>query len=116
VQNIEIYLTTKISCQARHIRLLDRISEALARDVRPSSLFWVNQAYLTPYLGSRDLTRTCPAAQPYPALYPDSRDLTRTCLTPIQDMSDISALSRVTPALSGLLARFRRWWPDMSGS
>jgi hypothetical protein len=27
VQNIKIYLTIKISCQARHIRLLGRISE-----------------------------------------------------------------------------------------
>jgi hypothetical protein len=29
-------------------------------------------------------------------------------------MSDLSALSRVTLALSGFLARFQRWLPDMS--
>jgi hypothetical protein len=59
VQNIKIYLTTKISCQARHIRLLGRIPKALAGHVRPSPLPWVNHAYPTPYPGSRDLTRTC---------------------------------------------------------
>jgi hypothetical protein len=30
-------------------------------------------------------------------------------------MSDLSALSQVTTAISGFLAGFRRWWPDMSG-
>jgi hypothetical protein len=38
VQNIKIYLTTKISCQARHIQLLGRFPEALARHVQPFSL------------------------------------------------------------------------------
>jgi hypothetical protein len=60
------------------------------------------QPYLAPYLGSNNLTRTCPAAQPYLAPYLGSRDQTRTCLAPSQDMSGLSALSRVTPALSGV--------------
>jgi hypothetical protein len=34
VQNIEIYLITKISCQARHIWLLGQFTEALAGYVR----------------------------------------------------------------------------------
>jgi hypothetical protein len=78
----------------KHIRLLGQILEALARLVRPSSLSWVNQAYSAPYPGFRDLTPTCP--------------------TPILNISDLSALSRVTLALSSFLARFQRWWQDMS--
>jgi hypothetical protein len=56
VQNIKIYLTTKIFCQAGHIRLLGRIPEALAGHVWASSLSRVNQAYPASYPGSRDLT------------------------------------------------------------
>jgi hypothetical protein len=35
VQNIEIYLTIKISCQAGHIRLLGQIPEAVVGHVQP---------------------------------------------------------------------------------
>jgi hypothetical protein len=48
VQNIEIYLTTKIAWQAEYIRSLSWIPEALAGHVRPSSLSWVNPAYSVP--------------------------------------------------------------------
>jgi hypothetical protein len=96
VKNIEIYLTTKISCQARHIWLLGWFPEALAGHVRL-------------------IARTCPTSQPYPALYLGSRDLTQTYSTPSLDLSDLSVLSRVTPALSGFLAGFQRPNPDMSG-
>jgi hypothetical protein len=61
VQNIKIYLTTKISCQAGHIRLLGQISEALAGHVWPSSLSQVNQAYPTARLDFKGSVRTCPA-------------------------------------------------------
>jgi hypothetical protein len=42
LQNIKIYLTTKISCQVGHIQLLGQIPEALTGHVRPSSLSQVN--------------------------------------------------------------------------
>jgi hypothetical protein len=68
----KIYSTTKNICQAKHIHPPSRILEILAGDVHPPG-----QTCPTPhpYLGSRDLTRTCPAPSP--------------------DMSDLSALSRV---------------------
>jgi hypothetical protein len=106
VQNIKIYLTTKIYCHAGHIRSLSWFPDAQAGHVHPSSTR-VNQAYPTPYPGSKDLTRTCP--------------------TPSSDMSGLSALSgslsrlqRSNPdmsdllALSDFLAGFQSQWPDMS--
>jgi hypothetical protein len=96
VQNIKIYLTIKISWQARHIRLLGQFPEALVGHVRLPA--W-----------------TCPASQPYLAPYLGSRDLTWKCVAPSPDMSGLSALSRVTSALSDFLAEFQRPNLDMSG-
>jgi hypothetical protein len=90
VQNIEIHLTTKISCQVRHTRLLGQFF----RSFGPG--------------------QTCLTSQHYPAPYPDFRDLNRTCPAPSPDMSSLSALSRVTTVLSGFLAGFQRSNPDMS--
>jgi hypothetical protein len=115
VRNIKIYLTTKISCQVRHIRLLGWIPEALAEHVRPlAQTCLATQPYLAPSLGSRDLTQTCPAPSP------DMSGLSAlSCsLSGFQrsnpDMSNLSALSRVTKALSGFLAGFQRQLTDMS--
>jgi hypothetical protein len=105
VQNIKIYLTTKISCQAGHIWLLGQIPEALAGHVRPSYLSRVNEAYP----GFRDLTRTYPTpspdmpgisalsrvTQPYPASQLGSRDGGRTCSTLDPDMSGFMTPQRL---------------------
>jgi hypothetical protein len=66
--------------------------------------------------------QTSPTSQPYPRLsqpyltpYTGSRELTRTCLAPSLAMSGLSAVSWVISALSGSLAGFQRRWPNMSG-
>jgi hypothetical protein len=94
VQNIKIYLTTKISCQARHIRLLGRFAKALAGHDRP--LAW-----------------TCLASQPYPAPYWGFQRPNSDMFGPSPDTSGLSVLSWVTPALSGFLVGFRRPNLDM---
>jgi hypothetical protein len=111
VQNIEIYLTIKISCQAGHIRLLGWIPEALAGHVRPSSLCRINQAYPAPYPGYRDLIQTCPPPPPspnmsnllalsrviqtYPTSQPGSRDGGRTYPAPYPDESGFQTPQRL---------------------
>jgi hypothetical protein len=54
------------------------------------------RSYLSPYLGSREFSRTCSASQPYPRLSPQnqtyliprpgSREVGRTCPAPSLDM------------------------------
>jgi hypothetical protein len=70
------------------IRLLGQFPKALTGHVQPRA-------------------RTCPASQPYPTPYLGSKDLTQTCPAHSPDMSDRSALS-------GFLAGFQRPNPDMS--
>jgi hypothetical protein len=92
----KFYLTTKNSCQARHIRPPNWIPETLSGHVRPQIrhvrhliLFWVNQAY--------------------PVSRPDSKAFFR-------HVRPNSIPQRLSPRsnISGSQARFQRGWSDMS--